>query len=65
MAKTFYRQMPTLRDLPQQIPAPRAKDRTQKPQGMGKCLMQIPGSRAGEWLWQKLIAALSQILQPG
>ena len=43
MAKIVYRQMPAPRELPQQIPAPRAKARMQKPQGGSKCLVQIPG----------------------
>ena len=34
--------MPALRELPQQIPALRAKAGTQKPQGGGKFLVQIP-----------------------
>ena len=46
MAKIVYRQMPAPRELPQQMPAPRAKARMQKPQGGDKCLVQIPG---GAW----------------
>ena len=43
MAKIVYRQMPVPWELSQQIPAPRAKARMQKPQGGGKVLVQIPG----------------------
>ena len=35
--------MPAPRELLQKIPAPRAKDRMQNPQGGGKFLVQIPG----------------------
>ena len=45
MAKIVYRQMPAPWELSQQIPAPRAKARMQKPQGGGKFLVQIPGVR--------------------
>ena len=47
MAKIVYRQMPTPRELSLQIPAHWAKARMQKPQGGGKCLVQIPGGGAG------------------
>ena len=47
MAKIVYRQMPAPRELSQQIPAPRAKARMQKPHGGGKFLVQIPGVRGG------------------
>ena len=50
--------MPAPRELPQQIPAPRAKGRMQKPQGGDKFLVQIPGGARGEWLWMKLTPAL-------
>ena len=43
MAKIVYRQMPVHWELSQQIPAPWAKGRMQKPQGGGKVLVQIPG----------------------
>ena len=49
--------MPAPRELPQQIPAPRAKACMQKPQGGGKFFMQTREC-AGGWLLQKLIAAL-------
>ena len=48
MANIVYRQVPAPRELPQQIPAPRAKVLMQKPQGGGKFLVQIPeGARGG------------------
>ena len=47
MTKVVYRQMPAPRELPQQISAPWAKARMQKPLGGGKFLVQIPGG-AGE-----------------
>ena len=56
MAKSDYIQMPTPRELPQQIPTPQAKAGMQKPQGGGKFFVQIPGV-CGGWLRQKLIAA--------
>ena len=59
MANIIYRQIPALWELPQQIPAPRAKAWMQKPQGGGKCLVQIPGDASGGWLWMKLIPTLS------
>ena len=34
--------MPAPRELPQQMPPPRAKARMQKPQGGSKFLVQIP-----------------------
>ena len=40
--------MPASRELPQQMPVPRAKARMQKLQGGGKFLVQIPtGARGG------------------
>ena len=39
--------MPAPWDLPQQIPAPRAKIRMQKPRSGGKFSMQIPGGARG------------------
>ena len=51
--------MPAPRDIPQKIPAPRAKIRMQKPQSGGEFSVQIPGgARGGGWSWQKLITAL-------
>ena len=47
MAKIVYRQMPAPRELPLQMPALQAKARMQKPQGGGKCLVQIPGGARG------------------
>ena len=69
MTKVVHRQMLAPRELSQQIPAPRAKARMQKPQGGGKFLVQIPGSArrvcvcVGGWLWMKLIPALPIELQ--
>ena len=58
MAEIVYRQMPIPWELSQQIPAPWAKARMQKPQGGGKVLVQIPGvCVGGEWLRMKLIPA--------
>ena len=48
MAKIVYRQMLAPQELPQQIPASRAKARMQKPQGGGKFLVQIPGGAGGD-----------------
>ena len=57
MAKIVYRQMPAPRDLPQQIPAPGAKIRMQKPRSGGKFSVQIPGVRGGgDGYGKKLIA---------
>ena len=47
MVEIFYRQMPAPRDLPQNIPAPQAKIRMQKPQSGGKFSVQIPGGTRG------------------
>ena len=49
--------MPAPRELFQQIPAPQAKARMQKPQGGDQFLVQIPGGARGRWLWTKLIPA--------
>ena len=40
--------MPASQELPQQIPAPWAKAKMQKPQGGGKFLVQIPGDARGD-----------------
>ena len=48
VAKIVYRQMPAPRELSQQISAPRAKARMQKPQGGGKFLVQISGGARGD-----------------
>ena len=58
MAKIVYREMPAPRELSQQIPAPRAKARMQKPQDGGKFVVQIRGGARVGWLWMKLIPAL-------
>ena len=47
MAKIFYRQMPALRDLFQQIPVHGQKLAGQKPRSGGRFSMQIPGVRGG------------------
>ena len=67
MAEIVYRQMPAPRDIPQKIPAPRAKIRMQKPQSGGEFSVQIPeGARGGGgWSWQKLITALSKRFNDG
>ena len=39
--------MPAPREVPPQIPTPRANARMQKPQGGGKFLVQIPGGVRG------------------
>ena len=54
MGNIVYRQMPASRELPQQIPAPRAKSWMQKPQGEGKFSVQILGDARGDgygWNW--------------
>ena len=59
MAEIVYRQMPAPRDIPQKMPAPRAKIRMQKPQSGGEFQCKSPGVRGGGggWSWQKLITA--------
>ena len=47
MAKIVYRQIPTPRELSQQISAPGAKASMQKPQGGGTFFMQIHGVHGG------------------
>ena len=54
MVEIFYRQMPAPRDLPQNIPAPRAKIRMQKPQSGGKFSVQIPGGARGGMVTAKI-----------
>ena len=54
MANIVYRQMPTPRELPQQIATPRAKAWMQKPQVGEKFLVQISGGARGDgcgWNW--------------
>ena len=53
MAKVVYRQMPTPRELPQQINTPGQKLGWKSPR-----VGQSFGGLRGGWLWQKLIAAL-------
>ena len=47
MAKIVYRQMPAPQELLQQMPSPRAKARTQKPQGGDNFWCKSPGVRGG------------------
>ena len=47
MAKIVYRQMPATRELSQEIPAPWAKARMQKPQGGTNFWCKSPGVRGG------------------
>ena len=54
MANIIYRQMPNPRELPQQIPTPRAKAWMQKPLGGGNFLVQIPGGGVGESVMAKI-----------
>ena len=61
MAEIVYRQMPAPRELSQQIPAPWAKARMQKPQGVGKFLVQIPrGARGGEMVMDEIDTCISE-----
>ena len=53
--------MPVPRELPQQIPATRAKAEMQKPHGGGKFLEQIPrGAQGVMAIAKKMIASLSR-----
>ena len=54
MAEIVYRQMPAPRDIPQKIPAPRAKIRMQKPQSGGEFSVQIPGGARGGMVMAKI-----------
>ena len=56
MAKIIYRQMPAPWELPQQMPAPRAKARMQKP-WVGEIFGADLRGCAGGWLGMKLIPA--------
>ena len=47
MANIVYRQMPTPRELPQQVPVPSSKSLDAKPQDRGKFLVQIPARARG------------------
>ena len=60
MAKIVDRQMPAPRELSQQIPAPRAKARMQKPQSGGKFLVQISGGVRGEVVMDEIDTCISQ-----
>ena len=65
MAEIFYRQMPVARELSQQILAPRAKARMQKPQGGGKFLVQIPGGARGGGMVMDEIDTCTGLLKSG
>ena len=54
MAEIVYRQMPAPRDIPQKMPAPRAKIRMQKPQSGGEFSVQIPGVARGGMVMAKI-----------
>ena len=54
MAEIVYRQMPAPRDIPQKMPAPRAKIRMQKPQSGGEFSVQIPGGARGGMVMAKI-----------
>ena len=54
MAEIVKRQMPAPRDIPQKIPAPRAKIRMQKPQSGGEFSVQIPGGARGGMVMAKI-----------
>ena len=54
MAKIVYRQTPAPRELCQQILAPQAKAGMQKPQGGGKCLVQILGDVRGQMVMDEI-----------
>ena len=61
MGKIVYRQMPALRDLPQQIPAPWAKARTQKSQGGGKLTGANPRGCARRMVMTKTDRCISLV----
>ena len=65
MAKIVYRQMPAPRELPQQMPAPWAKARMQKPQGGGKFLVQIPGSARGRVVMDEIDTCINTAIMHG
>ena len=58
MAKIIYRQMPTPRELSQQIPAPGQKKLGCKSPRVGQIFYANPRGCVGGWLWMKLIPAL-------
>ena len=59
MAEIVKRQMPAPRDIPQKIPAPRAKIRMQKPQSGGEFSVQIPGGAWGGMVMAKIDNCIS------
>ena len=62
MAEIVYRQMPAPRDIPQKMPAPRAKIRMQKPQSGGEFSVQIPGGARGGMVMAKIDNCISTML---
>ena len=61
MAEIVYRQMPAPRDIPQKMPAPRAKIRMQKPQSGGEFSVQIPGGARGGMVMAKIDNCIKQL----
>ena len=54
--------MPAPRDIPQKIPAPRAKIRMQKPQSGGEFSVQIPGGARGGMVMAKIDNCISFLI---
>ena len=54
--------MPAPRDIPQKIPAPRAKIRMQKPQSGGEFSVQIPGGARGGMVMAKIDNCIMKLL---
>ena len=64
MAKIVYRQMPAPRKLSQQIPAPQAKARMQKPR-MGQIFGANPGGCAGGMVMDEIDTCIRTLIQVG